>query len=272
MPLDVIQAATWQGLPISVTNYRITLRPDLAVHSYPYKSYPWLEAMGPGLQQIEIEGYVLANALQSAGVGIGSQLGNLWQSALGGTGTLQYPRGTVTAGLTDASFSETTESLGKIAITFRFTICADGDPDDDPGSVEDTQATVDDAADDLPDATDSVGTDLTTALASGASVAKSVVSTVQGYAALAQGVVSSASRTIASVKGIGALLGGNLTAGRYDMAGLTTIPSALSGINNALSIPAKAAAGVTALIAGATASRAAVSSAVDGLTQAAEDL
>lgn len=208
--------ASWRGIPFLVRESDIKRGRRIAVHEYPMRDVVWVEDLGRATRYTSFRGFVV-------GDDVDAQLQALIKAAeQAGEGTLVHPAlGTVTGSLIEFAARDTAEQGRVWALDFVFVSSSERVF---PGTADDTQGQVDDAADDADDAIDGdFGAALSGGLASGlqtaAQTASAVVSTVGHYASLAQGAVAD----VTAVGNAAAGLAGNF--GRFSLgARLSTVP------------------------------------------------
>lgn len=228
-----MQVASWRGVPFAVQESVIRKGRRVAQHVYPFRDTIWVEDLGRGVRRYTFRGFLVGdNVLQQS-----ERMQEQVEAA--GPGVLVHPAlGSRTCMCPDASFRQTVRGR-VIEVEFDF---VETTPVLFPAILDATQNILQTAVSSLFSA---IGvdfqTDIVGPLAVGADVAKTVSSTVSGWASIATTLVGDASMIARSVSG----LSGNY--GRYS--------------GGSLASPAPSTASVASLLSASTTTRTAVSTA-----------
>ena len=196
--LDYLQPASWRGLPFSVLQSEIHAGRKTAIHNYPFRDVVWVEDLGKKGRQYTFRAFVVGDDCYQQEQAL---LDAVEQE---GPGTLVHPSlGERTVSLVDYSSGINFERGRSVEFNFVF---IEGVPPLYPDSSTSPQDDVDDAADDADTASsDDFVTSISDAVGvvedvSGA--AEMVILTVEGYVAIATGLIGDVSAIAFCLVGI----------------------------------------------------------------------
>jgi prophage DNA circulation protein len=279
---DQLQPASWRGIGFKVNSSRIVRGRRVAVHEYPFRDEVWVEDLGRGTRIISFTGFLVGDDCYS-------QRDALVRAAeQPGPGELIHPSlGSLQCALTEFAAGERKEAGRVVEIEFGFIQTQDAPvyPSAQDSTQDQVNGSADEAADscssDFADAVVDTGSSgvsdvlgqISSGIKGGLSAVNSAVSTVQGYARMANGLISDASRVVGAVRGVGSIVGGGSFFGRFDIGNLTSAPtSLLVPVNQALSVVGRTENAVNGLISGSIRAASNVQSAANRVISLASSL